>query len=111
MYNNDYEEIVAAPSSCNGSAEAWSTGMRLVSLVIPFLFSVLLLFGNGNDVGFFNAYCTCRYIKQDSFLGGKTGKLGFDESGDRLFAEYNIINVVNRNRQLVGNFTYSKARF
>ncbi|KAG1656451.1 Glutamate [NMDA] receptor subunit 1 [Nymphon striatum] len=78
MYENDRENFVPAPSSCSRSNDEWITGQKLVS-----------------------------YIKQQSILG-KTGKVAFDESGDRIFAEYNVINVVNGQRKNVGSFTYSK---
>ena len=47
---------------------------------------------------------------------GKTGRVAFDEMGDRMFAEYKIINVQptgNTNQRVektVGNYKYEKVR-
>ena len=48
---------------------------------------------------------------------GLTGRVAFDEMGDRMFAEYKIINVQpsrNSNKRVeertVGNYKYEKVR-
>ena len=50
------------------------------------------------------------YIKKQVLLNGQTGKLAFDNNGDRLFSEYEIINI-DRNEQpvRVGQYFYSKV--
>jgi len=41
-------------------------------------------------------------------LNGETGKVAFDESGDRINAEYDVMNVHPGGRQVpVGKYLYS----
>ena len=55
-------------------------------------------------------------INSDYTIQGKTGRVAFDEMGDRMFAEYKIINVQpfgNSDRRVektVGNYKYEKVR-
>jgi len=57
-----------------------------------------------------------RYIKKQELVAGETGKVSFDESGDRMNAEYDVINVhpLNRNSGVelvpVGKYLYSPVR-
>lgn len=34
-----------------------------------------------------------RYIKKQVYKDGHTGKVAFDNNGDRIYAEYDIVNV------------------
>jgi len=74
------EDLTEAPRDCNTSGAVWETGKT-----------------------YFN------YIKKQVLLNGQTGKLAFDNNGDRLFSEYEIINI-DRNEQpvRVGQYFYSK---
>ena len=50
------------------------------------------------------------YIKKQVLLDGKTGKLAFDNNGDRLFSEYEIININHEEEPVrVGQYFYSKV--
>ena len=48
------------------------------------------------------------YIKKQVLLNRRTGKLAFDNNGDRLFSEYEIINIDDNERPVrVGQYFYS----
>ena len=38
---------------------------------------------------------------------GRSGRIAFDEYGDRLFSEYEIMNVVNNTQVNVGKYSFS----
>ncbi|XP_066990575.1 glutamate [NMDA] receptor subunit 1-like [Macrobrachium rosenbergii] len=56
-------------------------------------------------------------IRKQVLYNGRTGKVGFDSSGDRIFAEYSVINVLEKSRypyalntfQTVGDFSYDNV--
>ncbi|XP_017775694.1 PREDICTED: glutamate [NMDA] receptor subunit 1 isoform X2 [Nicrophorus vespilloides] len=74
------EEITEAPKDCDNSGSIWKTGKEL--------------FG---------------YIKRQVLLNGETGKVAFDDQGDRIHAEYNIVNVQRRRKQNpVGKYFFNK---
>jgi len=51
-----------------------------------------------------------RYIKRQELLNGDTGKVVFDESGDRINAEYDIINIHPAGISVsVGKYLYSSV--
>jgi len=81
---DDEEDVEEAPSNCNSSGSIWDTGKKL-----------------------FN------YIREQTFKG-RTGRVAFDAMGDRLFAEYKVINIQRNpaSRQLVqsivGNFSFKE---
>lgn len=39
-----------------------------------------------------------------------SGHVAFDESGDRLMSDYEIINIIDRKKVIVGNYMYSKVK-
>lgn len=49
-----------------------------------------------------------RYIKKQVLFQGSTGKVAFDDNGDRINAEYDIVNVLGPGQQIsVGQYLYS----
>ncbi|XP_037070917.1 glutamate [NMDA] receptor subunit 1-like isoform X2 [Pollicipes pollicipes] len=75
------ENITEAPKDCNNTGDGWETGKKL--------------FG---------------YIRQQVLLDGYTGKVAFDDNGDRINAEYDVINTDSRrDKRIVGNYAYSKS--
>lgn len=49
-------------------------------------------------------------MKQE-LLDGQTGKVAFDENGDRVNAEYDVVNVKeNQVQEAVGQFFYSREQ-
>ncbi len=42
---------------------------------------------------------------------GVTGRVAFDSMGDRVYAEYRVINVQNEGAVEVGNYRYSNVSF
>nr|CAG4651579.1 EOG090X00ST [Triops cancriformis] len=51
------------------------------------------------------------YIKKQVLLDGHTGKVAFDENGDRLNAEYEVVNIQSGHQHVsVGQYFYSKFR-
>ena len=81
------ENITEAPSNCNTSGNLWETGKK-----------------------FFE------YIRKQILPDGLTGRVAFDGMGDRIYAEYEVINLQNDPRNNfarevnVGNYKYSKVR-
>ena len=52
-----------------------------------------------------------RYIMKQELLDGQTGKVAFDENGDRVNAEYDVMNVKeNQVQEAVGHFFYSREQ-
>lgn len=49
-----------------------------------------------------------RYIRTQVMTKGETGRVAFDDNGDRIYAEYDIINIKhNRKNVSVGQYVYS----
>nr|CAG4639777.1 EOG090X00ST [Daphnia pulex] len=73
-------DMTEPPQDCNSSGAIWETGRIYFE-----------------------------YIKKQVLLNGLTGKIAFDDNGDRLFSEYDIVNVDHPNgRTKVGQYFYSK---
>ncbi|RWS30727.1 hypothetical protein B4U80_08658 [Leptotrombidium deliense] len=80
MYLN--ENITKPPSHCGDlSKNQWETGTK-----------------------FFN------YLRKQSLLYGKTGRVAFDGKGDRIDADYEIINMVHGRPVTVGQYAYSQIK-
>ncbi|ODN01368.1 Glutamate [NMDA] receptor subunit 1 [Orchesella cincta] len=76
------QHIAEAPSNCNETATTWETGRKLFE-----------------------------YIKRQELLNGETGKVVFDESGDRINAEYHVMNIhLGGNIVPVGKYLYSSIK-
>jgi ionotropic glutamate receptor NMDA 1 len=80
------ENVTEAPSNCNTSGALWETGKRLFE-----------------------------YIRKQILPDGTTGRVAFDEMGDRIYAEYQVVNV-QKDRQTnfdhkvnVGSYKYSNV--
>lgn len=74
------ETITDAPKDCDDSSQFWETGKKLF-----------------------------HYLKERTYVG-KTGKVAFDDNGDRIYAEYDVINVRKRNQmKVVGRFYYDNV--
>lgn len=78
---NQSKEITEAPKDCDNSGLIWETGKDL--------------FG---------------FIRKQVLLNGETGKVAFDDQGDRINAEYNIVNIQrNRTKKIVGQYFYNRT--
>ena len=78
------ENVTEAPSNCNTSGAVWETGKRLFE-----------------------------YIRRQTLADGTTGRVAFDEMGDRIYAEYQVVNVqtdigLASKKAVVGYYNYSK---
>lgn len=74
------KNITEAPSDCETSGTIWDTGKQLFE-----------------------------YIMKQQLLEGQTGKVAFDENGDRVNAEYDVVNVKeNQVQEAVGRYVYNK---
>ena len=76
------KNVTAAPSNCNTSGALWETGKQLFE-----------------------------YIQKQTLADGTTGRVGFDEMGDRIYAEYQIVNMQRKRKVTVGYYNYSNVRF
>ncbi|XP_066139528.1 glutamate [NMDA] receptor subunit 1 isoform X4 [Euwallacea fornicatus] len=77
---NQSKEITAAPKDCDNSGSIWETGKDL-----------------------FN------FIRKQELLNGETGKVAFDDQGDRINAEYNIVNIQRKKKRInVGKHYFNK---
>ncbi|XP_071442284.1 glutamate [NMDA] receptor subunit 1-like isoform X2 [Hetaerina americana] len=75
---NAKENITEAPNDCDNSGSIWETGKVLFE-----------------------------YIRRQVLLNGKTGKVAFDDNGDRINAEYDVVNVRLRGEHIsVGQHYY-----
>lgn len=50
-----------------------------------------------------------RFIRKQTLVNGSTGNVAFDDNGDRINAEYDIINVQNQTQISVGQYHYSNV--
>lgn len=61
---------------------------------------------------FLTSLHTHRYIRKQILLNGMTGKVAFDDNGDRIYAEYDIINVKETNLKYpVGQYYFNSVIF
>ncbi|XP_017752386.1 PREDICTED: glutamate [NMDA] receptor subunit 1 isoform X1 [Eufriesea mexicana] len=75
---NKTKAITEAPKNCEDSGSIWETGKSLFE-----------------------------FIRKEVLSDGATGKVAFDDNGDRIFAEYDIINIQeNGERVSVGQYFY-----
>ncbi|XP_012528577.2 glutamate [NMDA] receptor subunit 1 [Monomorium pharaonis] len=80
---NQTEKITEAPKDCSDSGSIWETGKSLF-----------------------------QYIRRQVLPHGLTGRVAFDDNGDRIFAEYDIINIQytgldnNKAQVSVGQYFY-----
>ena len=82
---NEKENVTEAPSNCNTSGAVWDTGKQLFE-----------------------------YIRKQTLADGTTGRVAFDEMGDRIYAEYQVVNVQKMSmssqasqKVVVGSYKYS----
>ncbi|CAF4920372.1 unnamed protein product [Pieris macdunnoughi] len=77
---NKTEEINAPPSDCDNSGSIWQTGQVLFD-----------------------------YIRRQRLENGATGHVAFDDHGDRVHAEYDMVNIRAEGEHVaVGKYFYSK---
>ncbi|XP_011700722.1 PREDICTED: glutamate [NMDA] receptor subunit 1 isoform X2 [Wasmannia auropunctata] len=80
---NQTEKITEAPKDCSDSGSIWETGKSLF-----------------------------QYIRKQVLPNGSTGRVAFDDNGDRIYAEYDIINIQytgpdnNKTQVSVGQYFY-----
>ncbi|XP_018364418.1 PREDICTED: glutamate [NMDA] receptor subunit 1 [Trachymyrmex cornetzi] len=81
---NQTEKITEAPKDCSDSGSIWETGKSLF-----------------------------QYILKQVLPHGSTGRVAFDDNGDRIFAEYDIVNIQytgpdnnNKTQMSVGQYFY-----
>lgn len=78
---NQTREITDAPKDCDNSGSIWETGKEL-----------------------FN------FIKNQVILNGATGKVAFDDQGDRINAEYEVVNIQHRQQhKQVGKYYFNRV--
>ncbi|OXU31984.1 hypothetical protein TSAR_013752 [Trichomalopsis sarcophagae] len=52
--------------------------------------------------------CSTRYVRQQTLENGATGRVAFDDNGDRIYAEYDVVNSRLSNKFVsVGQYYYS----
>lgn len=80
---NQTEKITEAPKDCSDSGSIWETGKTLF-----------------------------QYIRKQVLSPGSTGRVAFDDNGDRIYAEYDIVNIQytgldnNKTQISVGQYFY-----
>ncbi|XP_031848301.1 glutamate ionotropic receptor NMDA type subunit 1 isoform X2 [Nomia melanderi] len=75
---NKTELITEAPKDCGDSGSIWETGKSLF-----------------------------RFIRKQVLPNGTTGRVAFDDNGDRIFAEYDIVNIQEDGERVsVGQYFY-----
>ncbi|KAL1491040.1 hypothetical protein ABEB36_011696 [Hypothenemus hampei] len=77
---NQSKEITAAPKDCDNSGSIWETGKDLFT-----------------------------FIRKQVLINGETGKVAFDDQGDRINAEYSIVNIQRKKKKVnVGRHFFHK---
>lgn len=80
---NKSEEIYAPPSDCDNSGTMWTTGSLLFD-----------------------------YVRKQTLNYGATGYVAFDDHGDRVNAEYDMVNVRTQGEHVaVGKYFYSRVNY
>lgn len=90
------------------------------NIYVEYQYSARLMENDGYSILMCCMYCKVtlyyRYIQHEVLEQGQTGKVAFDESGDRINAEYKIINVQqddssqNKRKEVpVGEFIFNKV--
>lgn len=80
LFNNvGGDNVTEPPNNCSNAAGKWETGLRLL-----------------------------QKLKNQTLSDGSTGRIAFDERGDRLDSDYDVVNVVNGRSVGVGHYHYSK---
>nr|XP_012147215.1 PREDICTED: glutamate [NMDA] receptor subunit 1 isoform X3 [Megachile rotundata] len=75
---NETKEITEAPKNCGDSGSIWETGKNLFE-----------------------------FIREQVLIDGATGRVAFDDNGDRIYAEYDIINIKEDGEHVsVGQYFY-----
>uniref|UniRef100_UPI00358E8C49 glutamate receptor ionotropic, NMDA 1 n=2 Tax=Myxine glutinosa TaxID=7769 RepID=UPI00358E8C49 len=77
----DKENVTEPPRGCAGNTAVWKGGLTLN-----------------------------RYLLSSSLHKGQTGRVEFDEEGDRKYPEYSIVNLQKRNLVRVGKWSEPKAQ-
>ncbi|CAI6345580.1 unnamed protein product [Macrosiphum euphorbiae] len=76
---NRTKTITPPPADCDNSGAIWDTGKTLFE-----------------------------YIKKQVYKDGHTGKVAFDNNGDRIYAEYDIVNVKEvANKDAIGKYYFN----
>ncbi|XP_035225626.1 glutamate [NMDA] receptor subunit 1-like, partial [Stegodyphus dumicola] len=73
--------IENAPKNCNDHKKDWETGQKFIG-----------------------------FLKEVTLQNGKTGRVAFDDKGDRIDSDYEIINIVNGRPSTVGDYVYSQFK-
>lgn len=90
------ETITEAPKDCGDSGVNWESG-NFYNTHFKFIDQKLSAFSGKRLFQFLKT----RNIK------GETGQVAFDDNGDRIYAEYNVVNVREKQKkQVVGKFYY-----
>ena len=80
---NEYQkvaQVIEAPKDCDDSGALWDSGKQIF-----------------------------QYLKTIN-IRGETGQVAFDDNGDRIYAEYEVINVLDdQKKKVVGNFYYDEV--
>lgn len=80
---NEYQKvgkIGEAPNDCDDSGALWDSGKQIF-----------------------------QYLKTIN-IRGETGQVAFDDNGDRIYAEYEVINVLDeQKKKVVGSFYYDEV--
>jgi len=118
---NQTEKITEAPKDCSDSGSIWETGKSLFQydLLHLILWEIRNSFfftnfsgGNRSSISLILCYCIFRYIRKQVLPQGSTGRVAFDDNGDRIFAEYDIVNIQytgpdnNKTQVSVGQYFY-----
>lgn len=66
------------------------------------------------NIIYYAVICICliliRYIKKQVYKDGHTGKVAFDNNGDRIYAEYDIVNVKQvTNKDAIGKYYFDNV--
>ncbi|CAL1298352.1 unnamed protein product [Larinioides sclopetarius] len=81
LYFNSSYNIQPAPSDCSKHDPVWETGQKFIG-----------------------------FLKEVTLQQGKTGRVAFDDKGDRIDSDYDIINIVNGKPTTVGEYVYSQMK-
>ena len=76
----------------------------------PQLFSTLFISISGKE--WMTGKRLFDYIRKQTLPDGTTGRVAFDEMGDRIYAEYQVVNVQSSSKEkrvVVGHYKYSNV--
>lgn len=100
------ETITEAPKACEDTDVIWESG-TFITIISPF--NVEQVSHQMASLYAFAGRKIFQYLKTRK-IRGETGQVAFDDNGDRIYAEYDVINIREKqHKKIVGKYFYDNV--